>query len=436
MEKSKKRAWGKDPGLCEDRGDPAKRTKRVDRTGFRGNLHYVSNRNDNPRRRQQVIDTVEREIAVWSPPYHIQLVLFCDASVDHKDLPALPGGYAVVFNEHCPGHFDHGRKVVMGWHMPHIIDNMIGEAIAIAQAIQVAGEKLRAAHLASKYTRAATVKVFTDGNQVLEHIDGRAAIKGFRQETYRKAIRLVCEQSHELGCIPGLDVKLDLFWVPGHAGVVDNDTADKAAKQILRNPRHCNIITVDRNRRSIASMPAAVFLPLQQDLEEETRRTMSSSFHHHNRHCQPSRHAHLGRDYPPFPSSALSEKAAGGLASTSTLLSPESGYTGDTVAVATVKKMAAAADTIPVVAYIASAAEDTSGATKDTTAAEKEQVSAAGEEVAALDVPGDDGLTQLEVDIQLLGEMEEGLKRELREDVKVDILKQFRLVIENKAESG
>lgn len=29
MEKSKKRAWGKDPGLCEDRGDPAKRTKRV-----------------------------------------------------------------------------------------------------------------------------------------------------------------------------------------------------------------------------------------------------------------------------------------------------------------------------------------------------------------------------------------------------------------------
>lgn len=211
---------------------------RTDRTGFRGNLHYVSSRNDNPRRRQQVINTVEREIAVRSTPDHIQLVLFCDASVDHKDLPALPGGYAVVFNEHCPGQFHHERKVVMGWHMPHIIDNMIGEAIAIAQAIQVAGKRLRAAHLASRYTRAATVKVFTDGNQVLEHIDGRAAIKGFRQETYPKAIRLVCEQSHELGCIPGLDVKLDLFWVPGHAGVVDNDTADKAAKQILRNPRH------------------------------------------------------------------------------------------------------------------------------------------------------------------------------------------------------
>lgn len=163
---------------------------------------------------------------------------------------------------------------------------------------------------------------------------------------------------------------------------------------------------------------------------------MSSYFHHHNRQCQPSHHAHLGRDYPPFPSSALSEKAAGGLAFTSTLLSPESGYTGDTVAVATVKKMAAAADTIPVVADIASAAEDTSGATEDTTAAGEEQVSAAGEEVAALDVPGNDGLAQLEVDIQLLGEMEEAHRRELREDVKVDILKQFRLVIENKAESG
>lgn len=183
-------------------------------------------------------------------------------------------------------------------------------------------------------------------------------------------------------------------------------------------------------------MPAAVFPPLQQDLKEETRRTMSSSFHHHNRQCQPSHHAHLGRDYLPFPSSALSERAAGSLVSTSTLLSPNSGYTGETVAVATVKRMAAAADTIPVVADIASAAEDTSGATKNTTPAEEEHVSAAGEEMAALDVAGDDGLIQLEVDIQLLGELEEGLRRELREDVKVDILKQFRLVIENKAESG
>ncbi|KAJ4387029.1 hypothetical protein N0V85_007809 [Neurospora sp. IMI 360204] len=244
-----------------------------------------------------------------------------------------------------------GKKVVMGWHMPHMIDNMIGEATAVAQTIQVAGEKLRGAHLASNKIKAATVKVFTNGNQVLQHIDGRAAVKGFRQETFRKAIQLVCKQSHELGCIPGLDVKLELFWVPGHAGVDDNDITGKAAKQILRNPRQ-----------------------------------------------------------------ALSREAAGSLTSTSTPLSPNSDPTGETVTVATVEEMAAAEEAIAVV-------EDVSGATEDTAAAEEEEVSATGEELATFELAGggtlngdgavrNDYLTQLEVDIQLFGEMEEALWRE------------------------
>ncbi|KAK3343231.1 hypothetical protein B0H65DRAFT_577193 [Neurospora tetraspora] len=415
--------------------------------GISGNIHYVSNDNSNPWRRQQVIDTVEREIAVRSTPEHIQLALFCDASINHKDLPALPGGYAVVFNEHCPGHLDHGKKVVMGWHMPHMIDNMIVEAIAVAQAVQVSGKKLRAAHLASNKTRAATVKVFTDGNQVLQHIDGRAAVKGFRQETFRKAIRLVCEQSHELGCIPGLDVTLELFWVPGHAGVDDNDIADKAARQILRNPRQGNLFTIDKKKRNISSMPAAVFLPLQYDLEVETQRTMSFSLPPRNGEYRSSHQAHLGKDHLPFPSSALSHEAAGTPASTSTPLSPNSDPTGETVTVATVEEMAAAEEAIAVVEDVSDATEDTSGATEDTAATEEEEVSATGEEVAAFEVAGgrtfngegavrNDNLSQLEVDIQLLGEMEEALWRELREEVKAGIMKQFCSVIKNKAGSG
>ena len=39
-------------------------------------------------------------------------------------------------------------------------------------------------------------------------------------------MQIVCEQSHKLASIPGLDTALELFWVPGHAGVYGNDIVD------------------------------------------------------------------------------------------------------------------------------------------------------------------------------------------------------------------
>ncbi|KAK3338094.1 hypothetical protein B0H65DRAFT_312323 [Neurospora tetraspora] len=61
------------------------------------------------------------------------------SQVDPVAKTCAPGRYSVVFYEHSSGNADHAKKVLMVWHMPHPMDNMMGEASGVAQAVQVAG---------------------------------------------------------------------------------------------------------------------------------------------------------------------------------------------------------------------------------------------------------------------------------------------------------
>ncbi|KAK3401420.1 hypothetical protein B0T20DRAFT_466482 [Sordaria brevicollis] len=413
----RKRVRDESADLDEGANDHAKRVRRVDRTTFRGNIHYVSDTYRSPQRRQRVIETVNEEMCTArSTREHIQLAIFCDASINHNETPELPGGYSVVFNEHRPGHVDHEKKVEMGWHMPHMINNTIGEAIAIAQSIQVAGEKLRAAVLTSSEVKKATVKVFTDANQVLQHLSGAASLKSPCRETFRKVLELVNEQSYELYCIPGLDVKLELFWVPGHEGVRDNVIADKVAKQAVKRSCQTGLFRIDGHGRDGISMPEAVFLPLQRDLKAETRRTGILSRLHRGSTYRPSRlkQAEVGRYNRLFP--VFRHQPAGSLPP-----NPES--TGDRTLVPNTGKTTLVEEaTVVVHASCASATKNL-----HSTSPEDQAVNATEKVASTFGLVGNDYLTQLEVNQQLFGEMVEAEGKELREEMKADLMRKFGL---------
>ncbi|KAK3401412.1 hypothetical protein B0T20DRAFT_466475 [Sordaria brevicollis] len=214
------------------------------------------------------------------------LAMFTDGSPNPNPRDTS-GGYAVVFENHCPGTPFKRERLQMAWHMPNMLNSTVGEALAFAQALQVAIHQLRTIRRDRHDNSVKTVvlAIFSDAFEVLQMIkQGHTYLnEAFHLELLGFIIRLVHRLSHEVCSINGYDVNIEVYWVKGHAGVPGNECADNLAKQARAEKR--NIFFSGGRRRDAMQLPEAVHMQIMDELRwaAERHRLPRARISHHSR---------------------------------------------------------------------------------------------------------------------------------------------------------
>ncbi|KAK3401413.1 hypothetical protein B0T20DRAFT_401705 [Sordaria brevicollis] len=172
----------------------------------------------------------------------------------------------------------------MGWFMPRMRDNMVGECLALAQALEVVRYYLGGGSdssarddTTSTTTRAVKVSILSDAYKVLEWIEGKIPQK----PTHANAADFVRSKSLEMHGIPGFDVSIELYWVPGHLSVEGNDHADHTswrARELQRNVFATDLVEKDDpgvGNDSPSWMPRAVHPMLEREYDPLEREAVS-----------------------------------------------------------------------------------------------------------------------------------------------------------------
>ncbi|KAK3948372.1 hypothetical protein QBC32DRAFT_190568, partial [Pseudoneurospora amorphoporcata] len=129
--------------------------------------------------------------------------------------PADSGAYSVLYNVYAPNHRDHFKPAEMAWYLPSTGNILLCAVVAIAQGIHIANETLRALPTMNQRPEKASIKIFSSFSGALRSISKpKMNRRNFDNFIYHQAITLVHNLSRELGNIPGIEVELDLHWLP------------------------------------------------------------------------------------------------------------------------------------------------------------------------------------------------------------------------------
>ncbi len=149
----------------------------------------------------------------------VYMTLFVDASMavpDSSDQSSSPGAYSVVYKDPKDGLW-----VEQAWFVEAMFNNNWGEAIAIAEALNMATLHLR---LQPPAVAAATeIRIFTDSTSCLDFLERQKRCKNFQHKLAMTPVQcFINKLSHELY---NLGARLTLSFHPGHGHDVEGHAA-------------------------------------------------------------------------------------------------------------------------------------------------------------------------------------------------------------------
>ena len=143
-------------------------------------------------------------------PNQLWMALFTGVDVPKYTCP--PGAYSVVSHD-----THHNKLAKMAWHVPFNVPALNNEkrltALAIAQALQVADQRLRDLPARLK-PKKATIKIFVACQETLKNIENTGTIEGVGKEEMVAVVGLIENLSEILCDIPGIDFRVFLQWLP------------------------------------------------------------------------------------------------------------------------------------------------------------------------------------------------------------------------------
>ncbi|KAK3338102.1 hypothetical protein B0H65DRAFT_512012 [Neurospora tetraspora] len=208
-------------------------------------------------------------------PTHVWMAFFTGASWTKTASPS--GAYSVVFPS--PNSTDHHKLAKMAWYMAsssEVVNEKRLSGLAVAQALHIADERLRALPNNKERPKKATIKVFVYCVETLKNIDDPGSIGGDGREAQLEMVKLIEDLSYSLCNIAGINVRLYLQWVPADYGkmVCTRDFA----KRCRRKKGRKDLYYVGNDVRDAGLMPEGVSGFIERDTVEESQQsTMEES---------------------------------------------------------------------------------------------------------------------------------------------------------------
>lgn len=209
-----------------------------------------------------------------STPDDMTMAIFVDGSYSSE---TNGSGYGLVFRRVAPGMSDNGKEVKMRWRIGRntgVVKAREAEAFGLWQGLRQGKTDLvvfvaKRLDVLRPVTRRAKVilKVYSDHQTSLKVLRaGRHATPVDNADlVYMRLMDAVVQESHDLvGELAeyGVELELQLHWVPSHTKVVAAHTlADKLAKQ-ARKKHGCFAWIEDE----LVACPASVYLELEEEL--------------------------------------------------------------------------------------------------------------------------------------------------------------------------
>lgn len=195
----------------------------------------------------------------------------------HKPACETVGAYSVVFTEMSPNTDDHGKQAEMAWSSRLLRDNVVAEALAVAQALQLAHQRLRTLRPGPGGPKLATVQIFTGALHVFRDIvlTNNAWSANRSLTPHAKLLRtiqvMMFEQSQKLGDIPDLEVDLHLYWLTAESSLESQRAAKRVALQCRLLDGEQNMFTLDGEARLAAEIPPPVYLDVEHALIQKSK---------------------------------------------------------------------------------------------------------------------------------------------------------------------
>jgi hypothetical protein len=201
---------------------------------FDGKIHIQRNRREAEQYAQWVCE-------LPSTDDYIHMNLFCDVS---KDLHADKGGIGVTFLPWLPGGRTNRRQIHAAWPVTPLYSCDLGELLAVSECLFVATREIQEfADSPSLAGKTVIVRVFNDNMHNLEYLWGsRKALHPGLLVMAEPVLKMIATQSLAIKKL-GMDVSLELRWIPGHRHKVQpHISADWLAGQARRLGRSYSTI--------------------------------------------------------------------------------------------------------------------------------------------------------------------------------------------------
>ncbi|KAK3492118.1 uncharacterized protein B0T23DRAFT_317229 [Neurospora hispaniola] len=165
----------------------------------------------------------------------------------------------------------------MAWSSRLLRDNVVAEALAVVQALQLAHQRLLTLPPGSGGPKLATVQIFTGALYVFRDIVliNNAWSASRSPTAHAKLLRaiqaIMFEQSQKLGDIPDLEVDLHLYWLTAESGLKSQRAAKRVALQCRLLDGEQNMFTLDGEARLAAEMAPPVYLDVEHALIQKSK---------------------------------------------------------------------------------------------------------------------------------------------------------------------
>ncbi|EGO54817.1 hypothetical protein NEUTE1DRAFT_48623 [Neurospora tetrasperma FGSC 2508] len=165
----------------------------------------------------------------------------------------------------------------MAWSSRLLRDNVVAEALAVVQALQLAHQRLRTLPPGPGGPKLATVHIFTGALHVFRDIvlTNNAWSANRSLTPHAKLLRtiqvMMFEQSQKLGDIPDLEVDLHLYWLTAESSLESQRAAKRVALQCRLLDGEQNMFTLDGEARLAAEMPPSVYLDVEHALIQKSK---------------------------------------------------------------------------------------------------------------------------------------------------------------------
>ncbi|KAK1773119.1 hypothetical protein QBC45DRAFT_455693 [Copromyces sp. CBS 386.78] len=162
----------------------------------------------------------------------------------------------------------------MAWNMPFVTDENSANGLAVAQAINIVGKRLRAFPIGPNGGLGTVmVNIFTASIPCLRDIINPARTEGPDRAVRKSVSSLVHEELEKLSSIPGMRVELVLNWLKANSDVTGQKEAGKLAEKCLKKGR--NIFLVNEEERPRAEMEKSVATKIADTLLPERLRIIT-----------------------------------------------------------------------------------------------------------------------------------------------------------------
>lgn len=200
---------------------------------------------------------------------YIHFNLFCDAS---KGPRFDSGGNAVVFRSWLPtaeGENTTRQVYQSAWPIYPLYDHRLGEILSVSECLHVASQELeRHANSPMLAGKTVVVRIFNDNQRNLGFIQGTEVFDVGLFTMAAPVLRSILQQSKTIHQ-HGVDVRLELHWMPGHKHKIKpHALADKLASAARRSRR---ALTTIPPRYWVGPEEGPMFQSLKAELQRATR---------------------------------------------------------------------------------------------------------------------------------------------------------------------